>query len=218
MLSHPQPSAQATQRPPSPQLHPLQSPPGLSCEVAALQSPAPQCDLDEILEELRELEEGGSRPDFEEKLAELNARIDAVPTVCDAAAPREDDAAAHASPTEDDAELRQLRRAPVPIRPRAIARLRPRPACFDEPEALLGEQLNLEEGWRESFTAFQQASRSAATSPSSDSVEQLPHTDLSSERLEDMLDLADCAHVVWPPGLDARLARRILSGRKLPSR
>ena len=175
-----------------------------------------------MLEELRLLEEGGGSPDFDAQLEELNARIDAVQpnsgTAAASAALETAAAEASASSTDGAEEKATLPRWPAPVKPRAIARARGRPPNSEEPEALQVEQLSLEESWRDSFAAHQCRPSDAAASPPRIAVqEQLPCTELADQTLEDMLELAEFASVVWPPGLDARIARQILSARRLLS-
>ena len=152
-------------------------------------------------------------------MEELNARIDAVQpnssTAAANAALEAVSAEASASAASNAEEKRTPPRRLTPVKPRAMARFRGGPPNSEEPEALQVEQLNLEESWRDSFTAHQSRTSAVAASPPRIAVqEQLPHTELTNQRLEDMLELAEFASVFWPPGLDARIARQILSARR----
>ena len=159
-----------------------------------------------MLHELDELLKHGPTPSFDAQLEELNARIDAVQPPSRAAA----------ATVTGSAEVPPVR-PPPPRRivPRPIARATWKCTTFDgECEPVDAEQLDIKESWSASFRAHQSRQHGVAAVPfPAVTSEPAPHTELSSDRLEDLLELAAFANVTWPPGLDARIARQILEGR-----
>ena len=76
------------------------------------------------------------------------------------------------------------------------------------------DQIGIDESWRASFNAHQnRRGAEPAATPRAVVPDLVPHTELSSHRLVDLLELSEFANVAWPPGLDARIARQILSAR-----
>ena len=192
--------------PPAESATPLQQPQDQLLSGTASGDSEGRRELDKVLHELDELLIREPEHDFDAQLEQLNARIDAVQL------PSSTMAAKVASTIGTPAAA-----APRPRRlvPKPIARAAWKPAVpEDDAPPICAEQLDIEESWRSSYLAHadrQQAEAVAAlllVAPG-----PAPHSELSSDRLEDLLDLAELNSVAWPPGLDARIARQILASR-----
>ena len=77
--------------------------------------------------------------------------------------------------------------------------------------------LNLTDDWEQSFIDHQlrqQEGNVAVVPPVVISVAPAHQSDLTSDNLQDLLELEEFSAVSWPDGLDARIARGILRDRR----